>query len=62
MAMAKLTMSTIITPIINIPRTVRPRNLIIPIAFIIPFFVLKLAFNHIRHMLTLCAYAVTFEE
>jgi hypothetical protein len=62
MPMAKIIMSTIIMPIINIPKAVRLRNLIIPIAFIMPFLVLKLAFNHICHTLTLCAYAVAFKE
>jgi hypothetical protein len=62
MAMAKIIMSTIIMPIINIPKVVKPRNLIIPIAFIIPFLVFKLTSKHICHMLALCAYAVTFDE
>ena len=59
MPMAKIITSTIIMPIINILKAVRPRNLIIPIAFITPFLALKLTSKHICHTFTLCAYAVT---
>jgi hypothetical protein len=62
MPMAKNIISTIVMPIINNPKAVKPRNLIIPITFIMPFLVLKLTSKHIRHMFTLCTYAMSFEE